>query len=364
MEIYVYVERMRYALGILSRVVKSHTSQPILGQIHFSIDNESTLTATATDLITQVQMHIPLVHSYDGEPCAFTLPAKTIKDLVANLPLEKMCIKIDVNATMAKIICGSSVSEVVTMNPDDFPMAPIAVKPETPLFTEVGKTFARIMQRVVVAAASDDSRPVLRACAFVDNMIVSADGFRLAVHTREVAQQAPVLIPADAMRFAASVAQDDDDVFVSANGNMVDIAFSNIIISTRVIEGKFPEVARVIPALLSSNAVTVKRAELIQTIRVARLFAKTASNIVRIAANQTRMRLTANSKEVGSSEAVIACSAQRDDIAIAVNIDFFADAINSIDDENVTIYIDTPNAPLIVCNDPTYKHVVMPMAVK
>jgi DNA polymerase-3 subunit beta len=130
-----------------------------------------------------------------------------------------------------------------------------------------------------------------------------------------------------------------------------------------LIDGNYPDVARVIPQRSEHDAVRVRRADLLQAIKIARIFAKLNANIVRLWFSENELVIETNGKDVGSNRAVLECSATKVG-KIAVNIDYLADAISTITDESITMYVTSENAPLTLCTDPTYQHIVMPMAVK
>lgn len=356
----VHSERMKHAMGIASKVIKQNGARPILQHIKFEV-NDGLLKMTATDLMTMVEMYVPTATkaSVDG---AFTLPAKTFSALVANLPLDRMQITA-VSSSKVTVSCGNFVSEINTLPADDYPDALETAKDAEPSITMDGASFARLGESVSIAAAFDNSRPVLRAVAIAPTHAVSADGFRLAIYHHAFAVQKTMLIPAETIKFAMSVIQPDNAVSIRFTDHHAVIETEHITIRSVLIDGNYPDVTRVIPQRSEHDAIYVKRTDLVQAIKIARIFAKLNGNIVRLSFSENELVLEANGKDVGNNHAVLECRAAKAG-KIAVNINYLADAISTIDDEVITMYITTEHAPLTLCTNPTYQHIVMPMAVK
>ena len=196
-------DNLSKGLAIVSRAVATRAPLPITQNILLEVD-ESKIKITATNL--EIAISTWVVGKSEGEG-ALTIPARMFTDFINSLPTRD---HVDISDTGEKkgieINCGKFKGRISGTAAEEFP--PIPVVDDDNSFTVPGLDLKKSLERVVVAAATEDSRPVLTGIKMdiseEDITLASADGFRLAVdkvkmkkNGREVLKE--VIIPARTM---------------------------------------------------------------------------------------------------------------------------------------------------------------------
>lgn len=382
MKVFVVQQDLKRALSIVTRAVPSKSTLPILSNILFSIEEgTNVLTLEATDLSKAIRYTIPCSCADYRNPKT-AIPAKLLNDLVNNLPAEGITIATDENhkATITSA-SGKIVSDINGLSASDFPDIPYDVSNKIATINSAHLKSA--LQQVSVAASSEDGRPVLQGVYMQfpkkedgNHLAMSAaDGYRLATRKLEMQEQfmqdgCDIIIPAEALQELSRILMyATESVTISLNNNHVGFEVTTndgeSLLFSRTIDGKYPDIERVIPTT-NPIEVTVNKANFAKAVKVARLFAST--NILRIIVNPILgIELQSNGDGKGNNSSKIDADVLGDGTTIALNVTFVEDALNAIDTENVTIYMNTAQNPAIFVPhgiESTYKHVIMPMMVR
>ncbi len=155
MRVSVLQENLYKGLATVSRAIQSRPTLPILANVLLSTD-DARLQLSATNLELGITAWIGAKVEQDG---SITVPAKTLQELVATLPPERVDIDLDVRTLTMHLRCGAKSANIKGMDATEFPRVPefdaehaIAVK---------GDVFKEMIDQVVFAAAKEDNRPIL-----------------------------------------------------------------------------------------------------------------------------------------------------------------------------------------------------------
>jgi DNA polymerase-3 subunit beta len=211
--------------------------------------------------------------------------------------------------------------------------------------------------------------------------LAAADGFRLAVRKVEMPESGPeltMIVPAKTLIEVARLLSDDEDeqvaINTTPNGNQVYFAFGKTEITSRLIEGQFPDYERIIPAD-SKTRVRLSTTDFLRATRAAAVFARDNSNIVRLECSPAEegalsgngsVLVKSTSAEMGDNEGTLDASVDGDDTQIAFNGRYLRDALEAIDTPEVQLKITGPSSPGVIepAGEPNgYTHVIMPMHV-
>jgi DNA polymerase-3 subunit beta len=133
---------------------------------------------------------------------------------------------------------------------------------------------------------------------------------------------------------------------------------------SRTIDGKYPDIARVIPTVYLAQ-VTVSKQELQKAVRVSKLFA--TGNILRFKVNALLgIQLSANDSQKGNNASVVEADIVGPEVEIALNINYVDDALSTIPTDKVVVEFQSGQQPAVFIpnEDITFKHIVMPMMVR
>lgn len=370
-------ENLHKGLQTVGKAVATKTTLPVLNNILISTDR-GRLKLSATNLEVGITNWIGCQVEEDG---AITVPARLLSDFVASLPNDRITLTLDERTRTLQIRCARYEANIKGISADEFPIIPelndkALAKVPSPLLKEM-------INQVAFCASSDDSRPVL-AGVYVhiegrEMTLAAADGFRLAKRTTtldsSVDEVIKLIIPARSMVELARVLPDIEgedaepvSIVVTPNRNQVLFHLDNLDVTSRLVEGNYVDINRVIPTDWATRTV-VSTQELQKAVRVASFFAKDSANILRVqvepGADLTPgvLTLSANAAEVGDNKSQLDCMVDGEAGQIALNVRFLLDVLNITGTSQVALETKTPGSPGVIkpVGEEGLVHVIMPM---
>ena len=368
-------ENLAQGLGIVQRAVATRTTLPITQHVLLATDG-GRLKFSATNLEVAISTWVGAEVLEDG---AITIPARLLTDFINSLDRQHVEIK---TTSPAKGIELKGEHVQATMNGADASEFPPIPSVDEGISTKVApKALRMAIHQVVMAAAVEDSRPVLTGVNVelegTKLVLAAADGFRLAVHTTEllepVSEKVSLIVPAKTLHEVERLIDGDDpiDIVVTPQRSQILFRLKNVEIVSQLIQGTFPNYSQLIPQERSTRAV-VNLGELQRATRTASIFAKDGSGIVRIevtpGAGGAPGKLTVSSRaeELGDNTGDIAAEVEGGDGKIAFNSRYLSDVLGVLNEEQVALEMTTSSSPGVIrpVGDDHYVHVVMPMFVQ
>ena len=369
-------DQLHRGLSAVSRAVPARTVLPITGHVLLEAeDGRVKLSATDAETIA-ITYTIPATVA---QPGAITLPSRLLSDFVATLPRDEIEIALAERSRQASLSCARNAASIGGMDPDEFPPIPpvqgtgaVQVDPER---------LRTALEHVVFAAATDDSRPVLMGVHFAVGpesiRLAAADGFRLAVYTLELSQsglERDVIVPARALaELARLLPEAEQPVTMTVNTAQTQVLFDlgHATLIANLIQGTFPNYQQLIPASSTTRS-EVSVGDFKQAVRLASIFARDGSGIVRLIASPGvggqpgKLMVTARADEVGNNEAEIDALVVGDEAKIAFNSRYLIEVLNVLSTDRVATETTSSSSPGVVrpVGDDRYVHVVMPMFVQ
>ncbi len=376
MQLTVQQEALHRGLSAVSRAVPARSSLPIAG--HILLDSgDSSLTLSATDAETIAITYT--IASDIEEAGAITLPSRLLSDFVASLPQQPINLSLAERSRQVSLSCARNEASIGGQSADDFP--PIPPVEDGDSLTLDPAALRRAINQVVFAAATDNSRPVLTGVHFGikgDQLrLAAADGFRLAVHTMELEGSPPereAIVPARALgELARMLAEVDDPVEMRFNpvGTQVLFDLGHATLSATLLQGTFPNYDQLIPSAHATRT-EIAVAEFMRETRIASIFARDGSGIVRLVATPGedaapgRLLITARAEELGNNEGELDAIVEGEEAKIAFNSRYLTEVLQVLDADRVAVETSSPSSPGVLrpVGDDRYTHVVMPMFVQ
>jgi len=357
------------ALQVVSRAISSRTTLPILNNILIETTSEG-LALTATNLEIGIRKVVPAEVAMEGST---TAPARLLTDFVSTLPDQDLELTLDGATQSLGLKCARFDTHIKCIEAEEFPPGP---RPDEGDRLEVPlDELIKAIEQTQMAASTDEARPVLTGVLVqiqAGNLTLAAtDGHRLAV--RKLPAQgagdleASLIVPARALAELARVLKGEPgrvELIISKARNQIFFKAGNSELTSRLIDGKYPNYAQVIPSK-SSTAVRVATAELTQTVRAVSLFARDSANVIRVKAQQGAVVLSATTNEVGDSRAEMPADVEGSEIQIAFNARYVLDALGVIGEDEVELLFDGPLSPGLLRppGKEHYLYVIMPVRV-
>lgn len=369
-------ENLIRALGIVGRSISTKPQLPILSHILISTKN-NLLTLTATNLEIGTSTTIGAKTETPGE---IVVPGKLLIEFISSLPASAEKIELSVDGQLLQIRTNKTKSSFAIGNVSDFPPIPTIEKSEYVLPFE---SLKESLLRVAFAASSDDTRPVLTGVRMKTIppksgthpvlSLIATDGYRLSLEDVVLSKSAieiDTLIPAtsllEVIRIATELKVKEIGCSLITNKNQVAFLLPDAVLVTRIIDGEFPSVDRIIPQSFKTK-VTVDTEDLAQSVKTASLFARGAANIIKFKAEKGHIVLSANAPQVGSNEDVVEATVEGEDVEMAFNYRFLLDILAHFPGKRVVFEssgalnpgVFKPESPT-----PSFLHVIMPVRVQ
>lgn len=362
MKLTVTQENLNRALQVVGRVASGKTPLPILNNILFKVENNRLLLA-ATNLELAITQHVGSKIEKDG---SITVPARLMSEFVSNLP--KGNVELEAEGTKLHIRCGTYTSTINGMAPDEFPELPTIE--EKQVVTVPVPDLKRGLQQTVLVASADDTRPVLTGVfchSFEGNLYLAAtDGYRLA--ERKLAptkQEVSAIIPVTTLQDVLRVITDDlTEVKLAFDDNQVRILLDDVVITSRLIDGQFPDYRSLIPRQ-SDIAITLPKDEFARVTKVASLFARESGGSVTLNADSASNKLSIHSvaSQLGENTSEVEAEIT-DDTQVTLNSRYLIEALACIDDKQVVFHCSGKLAACVLTpsgDKPDYQHIIMPL---
>jgi DNA polymerase-3 subunit beta len=378
-------ENLAWGLGIVGRAVSHRSTLPVLGNIMLQTD-QGQLRLSATNL--EIGIHCWVRAKVDEEG-ATTIPARLLADFVNTLPSAPIDLSLSVRTQSLNLRCERYEANIKGIDASEFPMIPTAG--DEGIVSLEPAQLRQMIEQVAFAAATDESRPTLAGvhASFADDTFAMAatDGYRLSVRntrlSEPIAEPVSVIVPARSMtelgriigQLPGQVEGEKTKVTVSvtAAANQILFHMPGVDLVSQIIEGTFPDYTAIIPTT-SETRTTLKTEAFLKAVRVAALFARDGSNIVRLQvepgdggadATKGSATVTATSSELGDNVTELDAIVEGGGIDIAFSARYLADVLGVIGSDSVVLDTISPTSPGVLrpigVGPEQYTHVIMPM---
>ncbi len=372
-------------LTTAGRAVSSRTSTSMaLGGVRIEASGNH-LAVVGTDLDLTVHVSTEAIGITDGVCVA---PAKLLADIVRSL--EPGAVTIEADGEMVEIGAARSRFSLRTFPVDDFPSLP---EPPAPATFLPAASLAGALRQVVRAASSDDARPLLTGVLLAAEgngvRLVATDSYRLAMRDIEgsdaLVESSQILVPARALSelqrlavLGAAVkematapgggdsvgAGGGDSVGLSVGDHDVTFTAGDVKVSTRLLDGAYPDYRQLIPAEYP-NRLHVGKDSLLDALRRVRLLVRDNTTPVRLSMRPGGVDLTVVSQEVGDASETVDADFEGGDLTIAFNPTYLIDGVEAVSGDEVLLETVDATKPATVraAEETNFRYLLMPVRV-
>ena len=351
-------------LQMVNSVIERRQTLPILSNVLLSIKN-NILFLTGTDLEVEIKNQCNIESSEDGE---ITLPARKLLDICKALP-DNAELNLIIDDNRAVLKSGRSRFTLSTLDATEFPSIDALISPFE--FTLSQQTFKKLIEQTQFCMAQQDVRYYLNGLMLElsENKIiaVATDGHRLAYCETEtdlgLSETRQVIIPRKAVNEISRLLEDSsDEIRVSLSENHIRVDFSNVIFTSKLIDGKFPDYQQVIPQKCD-NEVKSSRENLYQAFNRTSVLSNEKYRGMRLQLSENQLQATVHNPEQDEAEEVIEVSYSGDEFEIGFNVAYLLEALSAIKSDDVVMQLTDSNHSCLLfgTDDVDSKYVVMPM---
>jgi DNA polymerase III subunit beta len=352
----------------VQNAVSTKTTLPILSHILVEAKKDA-VRLVATDL------EIGMTAIVDGEVSeegAITVPARKFSEIVKELPGQSP-IQITVKKSNAVTIeSGKSYFKIMGLQKDDYPQLPeFPVNPKTADLVKLPqKLLKQMIQLTAFAMSHDETRYVLNGIlfSFKDKTLklVATDGRRLAFVEKSIpdmgALRKDVILPMKTIQELNRSLADDKDAVFCFKESQLQINLGQTIITSRLIEGEFPNYEQVIPKK-TKEELLVSTQDFLQATRRASILVNPESQSVKINIIRDKMIITKATPELGEVREEIDVDYKGGEFVIGFSPAYLIDVLKNIEDQEIKFGFIDPEKPAVIRNNSDYTYIVLPMQV-
>ena len=355
------------ALGHVQSVVERRNTIPIISNVLIEARDDGSIRLMATDLDLQVDESVAAQVSQAG---ATTVPAHTFFDIVRKLP-EGSQVELAASDGKMQVVAGRARFNLSTLPRDDFP---VIAEGELPTRFELpAATLRQIIDKTRFAISSEETRYYLMGIFLhvVDDKLKAAatDGHRLARITLprpDGAEGMPdIIIPKKCVVELRKLLDEvEGTAEVSLSPTKVRFGLGSAVLTSKLIDGTFPDYNRVIPTGNDKLLKLDPKSFAAGVDRVATI-ASEKTRAVKMSVDRDKVTLSVTSPESGTATEEIACDYGADNIEIGFNARYLMDILAQIEGDSVEVHLADAAAPTLLRendNSPAL-YVLMPMRV-
>lgn len=361
MKLQVTQENLNKALGTVARVANSRGTLPVLANVLIRTVNNR-LSIAATNLDIAITHYIGAKVAEEG---SITVPARLMQDFVSSLPAGVINLKLD--EYKLNIATDQYQSVINGVSAEEFPIMPAIDGGKT--WSVDAATLKKSLQQVVMAASTDEARPVLTGVLMHTKdgslFMAATDSYRLAEKGLGAsAEEIELLVPVSAMQDLLRIVSDfEGEVQITNDDQQVLFRVGDVELVARLIEGKYPDYRKLIPVSFATTAV-LKRADLLNVTKVSSLFARESAGSITINVDEATQGLSIRSvaSQLGENTANAEAKVTGTGV-ITLNSRYLLDALHALSGDEVLFAFNGKLEPTVL-RDPAsddYTHIIMPL---
>lgn len=365
MKLEINKERFLSSIQKAEKIANKNTTLPVLSCLVFDASNGEVRTkATNLDisLITKNDAKI----SREG---TVAVPAQTILSYLSNLPKGDTTINLELKEKVLHITTKSSDTAIKTHPLEDFP----EIK-EKSLGDEIkikSEDLIKGLNSVWYSSSTSSIKPELSSVYIYsddgDLVFVATDSFRLAekrVKTKNADVFQDVLIPFKNVVEIIKVFDDlEDEINISFQEDQVVIQTENIYLSSRVVDGTFPDYKQIIPKEIKTE-VNLLKEDFMQGLKVSNIFSGKFNQVVfSIIPTDDIFEIQSTSNELGETKNIIKSKMKGENLKISFNNKYINDCFGSIKSESISLDFCGLDKPMVIkgLDNDRFTYLVMPM---
>ena len=384
MEIVCNQNEFNYAIQLVSKAVASRPTHPILANLLLTADEGTNkISLTGFDLNLGIQTSFDANVKKSG---AITVPSKLLSEIVNKLPSETpVSLNVDESSDNILIKSDRGSFNIKGIPSDDYPSLPF-VESGTSLNIDPS-SFLKALKLTIFASSSDDSKQLLTGVNFTFNLkyleSAATDGHRLAVvlvdnkenfnEKEDIVsneENLSVTIPTRSLREIeklVSLRSSENSIKLFYDKGQVVFISSNQIITTRTLEGSYPNYSQLIPDNFT-KLFTFNTKKIIESLERIAVLADQQSSVVKIKLEEKNLALvSADAQDIGNASELVPASFDFDQFDIAFNVRYLLEGLKVISSENVIFKCNLPTTPAVLVPDDninSFTYLVMPVQVR
>ncbi|MEO8637934.1 MAG: DNA polymerase III subunit beta [Candidatus Taylorbacteria bacterium] len=357
-------EKLASAVSKCEKISGKHPTLPVLKCILLEVkDNNLILKSTNLDL--GVEITFPVKTEEEG---VVAVPGSVLNNFIQNLDNYKS-IKLESAEGNLKVWTENNSTVIKSLPHEDFPTIPVVSLSK--VFKMNAKDIVRGLKSVWYSSGTSSMKPELSSVYIYHNdenvVFVATDSFRLAekrVKVKKIPDFTQILIPfKNVIEIVRILEEVSDDVEIHLDKNQISFSWEGLYLTSRIIDGVFPDYKQIIPKENKSEVVALKQ-DLVNSLKLANVFSDNFNQInMKLRPGGKTFHLTTRNADVGETVNKLESAISGEDIDINFNYRYILDCFQSIEADSVSLQFNGVSKPMVIrgVGDRSFMYLVMPM---
>jgi DNA polymerase-3 subunit beta len=336
--------RLLNELQTIGGIIQTNNTLPILDNFLFDL-SENALTVSASDLETTMSVSLEVECDSTG---LVAMPAKILLDTLKTFPEQPLTFVIDDNLNGVELSSDYGKYALACLDGSEFPKFPELEDPST--VHVPADSLAEAIQKTIFATGNDELRPVMSGVFFQfsssDLTFVATDAHKLVRYKRTDLSSdstAEFIMPKKPLTMLRQSLMSADEVQVTYNETNAQFVYDNVVLSCRLIDGRYPNYEAVIPRE-NPNKLLVDRASLLSSIKRVSIFSNKTTHQIRLKIAGNELTISAEDLDFANkAHERLTCDYEGDDMEIGFNSRFLVEMLSNLESDNVRIELSAPN---------------------
>jgi DNA polymerase-3 subunit beta len=344
-------------------VVERRQTMPVLANVLLAA-RDNKLSFTGTDLEVELVASTQVSVQQSGD---ITIPGRKLLDIFRSLP-EKTSITLATDGERVSLRAGRSRFTLTSLPAAEFPLVEEINAQQT--LTVAQGEFRRLIDKTHFSMAQQDVRYYLNGLLLETDgtalRAVATDGHRLALCEMALEGKArtthQVIVPRKGVLELQRILGTEGTIELAVGTNHIRAQIGDIRFTSKLIDGRFPEYGRVIPAS-PPRMVEADRDTLRQALQRTAILSNEKYRGIRLTARPDLLTIQAHNPEQEEAEDQVEVSYKGEEVEIGFNVNYLLDALGAIEGDKVEIGLTDSNSSCLIHAPGTAhtRYVVMPM---
>lgn len=357
------LEKLKNGILLAEKITGKNLTLPVLSSILLEATNKS-LKLKAMNLSLGIEIEIPAKVSEEG---ILAISGNSLASVFSNI-IQKENIILEGEEGNLLIKTKKNKIKLKGMSYEDFPTIPLVSGDS---FEIESKKIAEGIRSVYYSASVSDIKPEISSVYIYgeeNNLVfVSTDSFRLAekkIKLKNNIEDFGVLIPfKNIPEIMRVIGESNQNIKICFNKNQISFSLDNVYLTSRIIDGVYPDYRQIIPKESKTEVVLLKQ-DLLNALKISNIFSDKFNQLnLNINIKDKIFEFSSSNNDVGENKTYLDAVLKGEDINLSFNYKYFLDSFASLSTDSVSIKLDGPQKPMVInsVSDNSFTYLIMPM---
>lgn len=357
------IEKIKNAVSQVERVTGKNLTLPILNSI-LLIAKDKSIKLRAINLSLGVEIEVPAKVEKEG---VLAVSGAVLNGIFSNVSQNE---NVFLEEQDGNLLIKTKKSQIKLKGAphEDFPTIPAVTGAS---FEIEAKKLVEGIKSVYYSSSFSDIKPEISSVFIYTNgenlVFVSTDSFRLAekkIKARGVEEILGILIPFKNVSEIVKVfGEAHGAIIVRFNKNQISFSAENIYLTSRIVDGIFPDYRQIIPKQSSTEVIVLKQ-DLLNALKLSNVFSDKFNQVnLKVSPKEKLLELSSNNNDIGENKTSLDAVLNGEEVLLSFNYKYFLDCFQSITTDSVSIKISGASKPIVISpvSDTSFTYLIMPM---